>query len=312
MEAGPFIRPSARREHEDTTIDAILAQLPGQLLDGFIRGLVYVAIALGLTIVFGMLRLVNFAHGAFYAIGAYVGLIVAEKLGLLAGLIAAPIAVALFAVVFDRVILRRFYSKEPTSQILVTFGVAIVVQETLRLIFGGTTRTFPIPAALAGSFNLGFTQYPTYRLLFAIGIVLLIVAVYLFIERTDYGLIVRAGIRDRTMVQLLGGNVKLASTIIFALGASLAGLVGAAASPIYSVDPNSGFSFLVPSFVVVVIGGLGSFWGAVLGGLLVGELQSVSTLVLPAASDVIIYVVMALVLLVRPSGLLGESEMIRG
>ncbi len=300
------------RKNEDTTIDAILAQLPGQLLDGFIRGLVYVAIALGLTIVFGMLRLVNFAHGAFYAIGAYVGLIVAEKLGLAAGLIAAPIAVALFAIVFDRVLLRRFYSKEPTSQILVTFGVAIVVQETLRLIFGGTTRSFPIPAAVSGSFNLGFTQYPTYRLLLAIGIVLLIVAVYVFIERTDYGLIVRAGIRDRTMVQLLGGNVKLASTIIFALGASLAGLVGAAASPIYSVDPNTGFSFLIPSFVVVVIGGLGSFWGAVLGGLLVGELQSVATLALPAASDVIIYVAMALVLLVKPSGLLGESEMIRG
>jgi branched-chain amino acid transport system permease protein len=123
---------------------------------------------------------------------------------------------------------------------------------------------------------------------------------------------VRAGIRDRTMVQLLGGNVQLASTIVFALGAGVAGLVGAAASPIYSVDPSTGFSFLVPAFVVVVIGGLGSFWGAVLGGLLVGELQSLTTLILPAASDVVIYVAMALVLLVRPSGLLGESEVIRG
>jgi len=308
----PVLSHSSRFSKEDTAIDVILAQLPGQLLDGFIRGLVYVAIALGLTIVFGMLRLVNFAHGAFYAIGAYVGLVVAEKAGLGAGLIAAPLAVALFAILFDRILLRLFYDKEPTSQILVTFGVAIVVEETLRLVFGGTTRTFPVPAALAGSFNLGFTQYPTYRLLFAAGIVLLVVLVYLFIERTDYGLIVRAGIRDRTMVQLLGGNVRLASTIIFALGASLAGLVGAAASPIYSVDPNTGFSFLIPSFVVVVIGGLGSFWGAVLGGLIVGELQSVTTLILPAASDVIIYVAMALVLLVRPSGLLGENEVIRG
>lgn len=202
-----------------------------------------------------MLRLVNFAHGAFYAIGAYVGLVVAERYGLVAAIIAAPIAVALFAIVFDRVLLRRFYDKEPTAQILVTFGVAIVVEETLRLIFGGTTKTYPIPAGLSGSLDLGFTQYPMYRIVFAIGIVLLILAVYFFIERTDYGLIVRAGIRDRTMVQLLGGNVKLASTIIFALGAGLAGLVGAAASPIYSVDPNTGFAFLVPSFVVVVIGG---------------------------------------------------------
>jgi branched-chain amino acid transport system permease protein len=274
--------------------------------------LVYVAIALGLTIVFGMLRLVNFAHGAFYAIGAYVGLVVAQQLGLLAGLIAAPVAVAVFAIMFDRVLLRRFYDKEPTAQILVTFGVAIVVEESLRLIFGGTTRTFPIPEALSSSVNVGFIQYPAYRLLFAAGIIVLVVLVWLFIERTDYGLIVRAGIRDRTMVQLLGGNVKQASTVIFALGAALAGLVGAAASPIYSVDPGTGFSFLVPSFVVVVIGGLGSFWGAVLGGLIVGELQSVTTLVFPAASDVVIYVAMALVLLVRPSGLLGESEVIRG
>jgi branched-chain amino acid transport system permease protein len=289
-----------------------MAQLPGQLLDGFIRGLVYVAIALGLTIVFGMLRLVNFAHGAFYAIGAYVGLVVAQKYGLVAGLIVAPIVVAAFAVVFDRVLLRRFYDKEPTSQILVTFGVAIVVEESLRLYFGGTTRTFPVPDALSNSVNLGFVQYPAYRLALAAGIILLILTVWFFIERTDYGLIVRAGVRDRTMVQLLGGNVKQASTIIFALGAALAGLVGAAASPIYSVDPGTGFQFLVPSFVVVVIGGLGSFWGAVLGGLIVGELQSVTTLILPAASDVVIYIAMALVLLVRPSGLLGESEVIRG
>ncbi len=270
------------------------------------------AIALGLTIVFGMLRLVNFAHGAFYAIGAYVGLVVAERFGLGAALVAAPIGVALFAIAFDRLLLRRFYDKEPTAQILVTFGVAIVVQESLRLIFGGTTRSYPLPAALSGSLNLGFAQYPAYRLLLAGGIVLIVLLVWLFIERTNYGLVVRAGIRDRTMVQLLGGNVKRASTVIFALGAALAGLVGAAASPIYSVDPDIGFTFLVPSFVVIVIGGLGSFWGAVIGGIIVGELQSLTTLVFPAAADVVIYVAMALVLLVRPQGLLGESEIIRG
>jgi branched-chain amino acid transport system permease protein len=265
-----------------------------------------------LTIVFGVLRLVNFAHGAFYAIGAYVGLIAAERYGIVAALIAAPVAVALFALVLDRGLLRRFYAQEPTAQILVTFGVAIVVQESLRTIFGGTTRTLPIPDALAAPLNLGFAQYPAYRLLFGAGVVVLVLAVWLFLERTDYGLIVRAGIRDRTMVQLLGGNVRAAATMIFALGAAIAGLVGAAASPIYSVDPDIGFSFLVPSFVVVVIGGLGSFWGAVLGGLIVGELQSITTLVFPAASDVVIYIAMALVLLVRPSGLLGESEIIRG
>jgi branched-chain amino acid transport system permease protein len=281
------------------------------LLNGLVLGLIYVAIAVGLTIIFGTLRLVNFAHGAFYAIGAYAGLIVAQRFGMIWGFVAAPIVVALFAVLLDRLVLRFFYSKEPTSQLLLTFGIAVVVQESLRLIFGGTTQQFPVPPQLATSFALGAIQYPAYRLLFAAGVLVLITLVWLFLDRTDYGLIVRAGIRDRVMVQLLGGNIGRASTIVFALGAAIAGLVGAAASPIYSVDPNTGFEFLVPSFVVVVVGGLGSFWGAVLGGLLIGELQSVTTVVYAPAANVIIYLCMALVLVLRPQGLLGESEVIR-
>jgi branched-chain amino acid transport system permease protein len=281
------------------------------LLNGLVLGLIYVAIAVGLTIVFGMLRLVNFAHGAFYAIGAYVGLVVAQSVGLGWAFIAAPIAVALFAVVLDRVLLRPFYGKDATSQILVTFGIALIVEETLRLIFGATTQQYPAITWLATSVSLGPILYPAYRLLFAAGVILMLVLVWLFIEKTDYGLIVRAGVRDRTMVQLLGGNVKQASTIVFALGAAIAGLVGAAASPIYSIAPGTGFAFLVPSFVVVVVGGLGSFWGAVLGGLLIGELQSLTTLVFAPAANVIIYLCMALVLLLRPQGLLGESEVIR-
>jgi branched-chain amino acid transport system permease protein len=281
------------------------------LLNGLVLGLIYVAIAVGLTIIFGTLRLVNFAHGAFYAIGAYAGLIVAQRLGLVWGFLAAPVAVALFAVLLDRLVLRFFYGREPTSQLLLTFGIAVVVQETLRLVFGGTPQQFPVPPQLAGSFALGTIQYPAYRLVFAAGVLLMLTLVWLFLVRTDYGLIVRAGIRDRIMVQLLGGNIERASTVVFALGAAIAGLVGAAASPIYSVDPNTGFEFLVPSFVVVVVGGLGSFWGAVLGGLLIGELQSITTVVYAPAANVIIYLCMALVLVLRPQGLLGEPEVIR-
>jgi branched-subunit amino acid ABC-type transport system permease component len=281
------------------------------LLNGLVLGLIYVAIAVGLTIVFGTLRLVNFAHGAFYAIGAYVGLVVAQNAGLVWGFIAAPVAVALFALVLDRFLLRPFYGRDATSQILVTFGIALIVEETLKLIFGATTQQYPMPAALATAFSIGPITYPAYRLLFALGVIVMLALVWLFIERTDYGLIVRAGVRDRTMVQLLGGNIRQASTIVFALGAAIAGLVGAAASPIYSIAPGTGFAFLVPSFVVVVVGGLGSFWGAVLGGLLIGELQSLTTLAFPPAANVVIYVCMALVLLLRPQGLLGESEVIR-
>jgi branched-chain amino acid transport system permease protein len=270
------------------------------VLNGLVLGLIYVAIAVGLTIVFGTLRLVNFAHGAFYAIGAYVGLVVAQNWGLGPALI-----------VLDRVLLRPFYGKDATSQILVTFGIALIVEEALRLIFGATTQQYPPIAGLATSLSLGSITYPAYRLIFAAGVIVMLVLVWLFLERTDYGLIVRAGVRDRTMVQLLGGNVRQASTIVFALGAAIAGLVGAAASPIYSIAPGTGFAFLVPSFVVVVVGGLGSFWGAVLGGLLIGELQSLTTLAFAPASNVIIYLCMALVLLLRPQGLLGESEVIK-
>ena len=288
-------------------MDAILQAL----LNGLVLGLIYVAIAVGLTIVFGTLRLVNFAHGAFYAIGAYVGLFVAHQYGIVIGFIAAPIAVAAFAVALDRLLLRSFYDKPPVAQLLVTFGIALVVEESLRLLFGGTTQQYPTPPALAGSFAFAGLHYPAYRLVFAIGVIVMILAVWLFIQRTNYGLIVRAGIRDRIMVQLLGGNIRQASTIVFALGAAIAGLVGAAASPIYSVDPGTGFQFLVPSFVVVVVGGLGSFWGAVIGGILIGELYSLTTLVYAPAANVIIYVCMALVLTLRPQGLLGESEVIR-
>lgn len=281
------------------------------LLSGLVLGLIYVAIAVGLTIVFGTLRLVNFAHGAFYAIGAYVGLVIAQRVGLAWAFVAAPIVVALFAIALDRLILRSFYDKEATSQILVTFGIALVVEEALRMAFGGTAQQYPLPPSLTAPLALGIFTYPAYRLYFAAGVVVMLLLVWLFIERTNYGLIVRAGIRDRVMVQLLGGNIRLASTIVFALGAAIAGLVGAAASPIYSVEPGTGFAFLVPSFVVVVVGGLGSFWGAVLGGLLIGELQSVTTLYYAPAANVVIYLCMAVVLLVRPQGLLGESEVIR-
>jgi len=280
-------------------------------LNGLVLGLIYVAIAVGLTIVFGTLRLVNFAHGAFFSVGAYVGLVVANTYGIVAGFVIAPIAVAILAVILDRIVLRPFYSKEPTSQLLLTFGIALVIQESLRWIFGGTAQQYTLPPELTSPFTLGPIVYPAYRLAFALGVVLLLVAVWLFLARTDYGLIVRAGIRDRIMVQLLGGNITRASTIVFALGAGIAGLVGAAASPIYSVEPTTGFDFLVPSFVVVVVGGLGSFWGAVAGGLLVGILKSLMTLYYPPAADVIIYVLMAVVLVVRPQGLFGESEVIR-
>ena len=283
------------------------------LLNGLILGLIYVAIAIGLTIIFGMLRLVNFAHGAFYAIGAYVGLIAARQFGLVAGLIAAPIVVAALAVVLDRVLLRFFYDKDTTAQILVTFGIAVIVEESLRLIFGGTTQQL--------SFAPGAGRFADLRRLRIPGVPARArardhrhrrgrVALHPAHELRPDRARGRARPDDGATARRQRHAWPRPSSSAWARrsrGSSARPQARSTAS-----TRNTGFTFLVPSFVVVVVGGLGSFWGAVIGGILIGELQSLTSVVLPVASDVIIYVAMAVVLLVRPQGLLGESEVIRG
>ncbi len=270
-------------------------------------GAIYVLIALGLTLVFGTLGVVNFAHGALYLIGAYLAVVIAGAVGHWLAFLAVPLVLFLFGLAMERGLIRFFYRRPVTDQILVTFGLALVVQEIARWIFGGTTIPYSPPPWAVIPVNIGIGYFPPWRLVI-IGVTLaIVIALYLWLRYTRFGLVVRAGMRDPEMPRLLGINLTVRFTIVFGLGALLAGIAGAVGGPITSVHPEVGMELLVPSFLVVVIGGMGSVLGAVLAGFILGEAVSLSVLFLPEISQVIVYFVAAAVLLWRPHGLLGAK-----
>jgi branched-chain amino acid transport system permease protein len=269
-------------------------------------GALLVLVAMGLTIIFGALGVVNFAHGAFYAAGAYAGFLAYQHSGSFIAAMAAGAAVMLLlGIVIERGLIRLYYDRPKEDQILVTFGLGIVVVETLRAIFGGLSRTLPVPSWGGGAVNLGVLYYPTYRI-DVLGIVAgALILLYLVLYRTRLGLIVRAGIEDPLMVNILGINVTRTFLTVFGLGAMAAGFAGVINAPIVTVRPDMGADVLVQSFVVVVIGGVGSFWGALVGGLIAGEILSLTAMIAPAYSQVMLFAAMALVLILRPQGLFG-------
>ena len=277
-----------------------------QLFNGLTLGALLVLVAMGLTIVFGALGVVNFAHGAFYMVGAYVAYVsFAATKSFLVAVAAGSIVSLLLGVVIERGLIRYFYKRPPEDQILVTFGLAIVIVEAVRAWFGGIAQRVPVPEWGEGAVNLGFLYYPRYRI-GVLGIVAAsLIVLYVVLYRTRIGLIVRAGIEDRLMVNILGINVTRTFLAVFGLGSMAAGFAGVINSPIVTVEPEMGALVLVQSFVVVVIGGVGSFWGAVAGGLIAGEILSLSAMVQPAYSQVILFGAMALVLILRPQGLCG-------
>ncbi|MDE2228440.1 MAG: branched-chain amino acid ABC transporter permease [Alphaproteobacteria bacterium] len=277
-----------------------------QVFNGLTLGALLVLVAMGLTIIFGALGVVNFAHGALYALGAYAGLVAYEYTGSFAAAMAAGAAFLLaVGIVIERGLIRLYYERPAEDQILATFGVAIVLVEGLRAIFGGLARNIPAPSWAAGIVNLRVTLYPTYRIdvLAIVGVSL--VALYFILYRTRLGLIVRAGIEDQLMVNILGINVTRTFLTVFGLGAMAAGFAGVINAPIVTVSPDMGADVLVQSFVVIVIGGVGSFWGAVVGGLIAGEILSLVAMIEPAYSQVALFATMALVLILRPQGLFG-------
>lgn len=282
-----------------------LSELALQLLTGLQIGAVYVLVALGLTLIFGTLGVANFAHGALYLIAAYAGLEVAASLGWGWVIVIVPLALFVAGVVLERGLIRYFYTRPVTDQILVTFGLALVVQELARMRFGGTTLTFPPPrwAIVPIDIKIGF--YPPWRLV-TIGVTIAtVIVIYVLLRYTRFGLVVRAGMRDAEMVRLLGVNVTTRFTLVFGFGALLAAIGGIMGGVSYSVNPESGMAMLVPSFLVVVIGGMGSLPGAVLAGLLMGIAQSLSVLWWPSISQVVVYFVAVAVLSWRPRGLFG-------
>jgi branched-chain amino acid transport system permease protein len=278
------------------------------MFNGLVVGALLALISSGLTVIYGTLGVLNLAHGAMYMVGGYAGVVAYQYTGsFLAALLAGAFFVLVLGVAMERLIIRHFYDRPHEDQILVTFGLGIVFVETIRLAFGSLSQSMPPPAWAAGITSLGFTIYPTYRLVVVGIIAVALLALYLVLYRSRLGMIVRAGIEDAEMVDSLGINVQRVFMAVFGIGAMAAGFAGIVNVPIAPITPDIGESVLVETFVVVVIGGVGSFPGAVLGGLIAGEILSLTSMIDPSYSEVMLFVVMTLVLVLRPRGLLGSQ-----
>jgi branched-chain amino acid transport system permease protein len=278
-----------------------------QVLNGLGIGMIYFLLSVGLTLIFGLMRFVNFAHGAFYLVAAYIAFALARATGSLwLALLIAPLAVAALAMVIERLLLRHTYRMPHEAQILITFAIALLIQEMVIVVFGPLGQNVPVPSALSGIVFLGPYVYPAYRL-FVVGIAALVaVALWFVVERTKLGSVLRAGSESAEMVGLLGINVDRVFMATFALGGALAGLAGVLAAPIRGVEPFMSAEALGIAFVVIVVGGLGTLSGALVGGLLIGLVQSIMSTLWPEGAQLMIYAAMALVILARPAGLLGR------
>ena len=279
-----------------------------QLFDGLALGALLALISSGLTIIYGTLGVLNLAHGAMFMIGGYAGYVAYSYTGsFILAVIAGSLFVMLLGVAMERIIIRHFYHRPHEDQLLVTFGLGICFVEIVRLIFTSQSQLVPPPTLLQGITSLGFLFYPTYRLA-VVGIVAVALGgLFLILYRTRLGMIVRAGIEDSVMVDSLGINVYRVFMIVFGIGAMAAGFAGIINAPVVSLTPGVGDDILVETFVVVVIGGVGSFPGAILGGLIAGEIISVTSMFNPGYAYVMLFAAMTLVLVLRPHGLLGTQ-----
>jgi branched-chain amino acid transport system permease protein len=284
------------------------ANFISQCFNGLVLGALLALISSGLTIIYGTLGVLNLAHGAMFMLGGYAGWVAYTYTGsFILAVAAGALFVMLVGVVMERLVIRYFYARPPEDQLLVTFGLGIVFVETVRFLLGSLSKSVPAPSSFVGIIDLGFMFYPTYRLA-VLGIVAVaLVVLYFVLYRTRIGMIVRAGIEDSTMVDALGIDVYKVFMLVFGIGAMAAGFAGIVNAPVVSVSPDVGEAFLVQSFVVVVIGGVGSFPGAVLGGLIAGEIISITSMFNPGYSYVMLFVAMTLVLVFRPYGLLGTA-----
>src|SRR6476660_5160100 len=279
-----------------------------QCFNGLVLGALLALISSGLTIIYGTLGVLNLAHGAMFMLGGYAGWVADTYTGsFIAAVIAGSLFVMLVGVVMERVVIRYFYARPHEDQLLVTFGLSIVFVEAVRFFFGSLSQTVPPPPALVGITPLGFMFYPTYRLALLGIVAVALLVLFLVLYRTRIGMIVRAGIEDAVMVDSLGIDVYKVFMLVFGIGAMAAGFSGIVNAPIVSIAPDVGEMILVQTFVVVVIGGVGSFPGAILGGLIAGEILSITSMFKPGYAYVMLFVAMTLVLVLRPYGLLGTA-----
>ena len=279
-----------------------------QLLTGLALGAVYALLAIGLSLIFGMLTVVNFAHGAFFMVGAFLGVYFLTVTGSFwFSLVLTPIAVGAIGLLCERFLVRPLYGRGIDYPLLLTFGLSYVLVEAMRVIFGIDGLPTSTPTELRGVVDVGFGMFPLYRLFLIAATAVIVLALWLFIEKTRYGLIIRAGSRDNEIVRVLGIDISKIWLLVFGLGTAIAGLSGLLAAPTRAVNPEMGIPVLAESFVVTVVGGMGSLVGAVVAGLLVGVVFSMTSLFAPEYAELSIFVLMAVVLLVRPQGLFGKA-----
>lgn len=279
-----------------------------QMFNGVVLGALLALISSGLTIIYGTLGVLNLAHGAMFMLGGYAGwLAFTYTHSFIVAVIVGSLFVMLVGIVIERVIIRSFYSRPHEDQILVTFGLGIVLVEAVRFGFGSLSKMVPPPELFNGIVNLGFMFYPKYRLALLGIVAVALLVLYIVLYRTKLGMIVRAGIEDAGMVDALGINVHKVFMLVFGIGAMAAGFAGIVNAPVVAVSPDVGESILVQTFVVVVIGGVGSFPGAILGGLIAGEIISITSMFNPGYSYVMLFAAMTLVLVLRPYGLFGTA-----
>ena len=283
----------------------MLEILLSQTVSGLVLGGLYVLIAIGLSIIFGLLGIVNFAHGAFFTLGAYFALTLVEFFGWPAVLL-SPIIVGGIGMVAERLLISRLYDKEPLISLIVTFALALLIEATVRLIYGGIGQPFSPPPFMVGFLIWGPILITKYRVGVLLTTATVLLLLWLFLEKTPFGRILRAGSRDPEMGGLLGINRPKVLTWVFGLGCAISGIAGMLAAPLWTVTPAMATNAIMPAFVVVAIGGLGSFAGAVIAGLLVGVVVALTIQFWPEASGAVMYLFMALMLLLRPRGLLGE------
>ena len=277
-----------------------------QVVNGLVLGGYYLLLALGLSLIFSVGGVVNLAHGAFYAIGAYVSLEVIKRFGFGSSIVVTPLLVGMIGILFERLLLRRFYKADPILSLLVTFGLAMVVEQGLRMVWGAAPLPSNMPAEFKGNVMLGEFLFSKYRL-FILGFVLVVMTgIWLLLNKTSFGLVVKAGVQKPDMLAVLGVRLQPYMTSIVALGVSTAALGGVLFGPITTVHPAMGTEIMTVAFVVVVIGGLGSFWGVVLAAILVGVVRGITIHFQPTAGEASMYILMFVVLMLFPRGLLGE------
>jgi len=281
----------------------------GQLLLGLVNGAFYAMLSLGLAVIFGLLGVVNFAHGALYMLGAFAAWIMLDKFGInyWAALILAPLAVGTLGVVIERLFLKHLYKLDPLYGLLLTFGLALILEGVFRELYGASGQAYNVPELLSGATNLGFMILPNYRAWVVLVSLVVCLGTWYLIERTRLGAYLRAGTENAALVQAFGINVPMMVMLTYGAGAALAALAGVLAAPIIQVNPLMGSNLIIVVFAVVVIGGMGSIMGSILTGLGLGVVEGLTRVFYPEASNIVVFVIMVIVLMFRPAGLFGKE-----